>query len=99
MDIRDVTSYQRGLELTLAESENIIGVSRLPEVKQNIYFGWHKSDINVVINDFRTQLFIDNRYILYQDEARINSEVTNGEYLFYDGLNTKHDENMLSVSL
>jgi len=75
---RDVTSYQRGLELTLAEPEIIIGVSRLPEVKEKIYFGSHKSDINVVINAFRTQLFIDNRYIPYQDEVPINSEVTNG---------------------
>jgi len=99
MAIRDVTSYQRGLELTLAESEIIIGVSRLPEVKEKIYFGCHKSAIIVVINAFRNQLFIENRYIPYQDEAWINSEVTHGEYLFYDGLNTKSDENMLSVSL
>jgi len=99
MPNRGVTSYQRGLALTLASTDIILVVSRTPEVKQKIYFGWHKSDINVVINAFRIQIFTDNRYIIYQDDSTINSEVTNSEYLFYDGLNSKNDENPVSPAL
>jgi len=35
--------------------------------------GCNKSDINVVINAFRIQIFIENRYIESQDGSTINS--------------------------